>query len=276
MIIDCNVIRESILFEVKEEVDKLGFAPTLAIITCSHDEPSQIYVRNKIKTAEQVGIKAVHYNLEPSNFENTEQLAEFVTNMNEKANAIIVQLPLDPKFDEKVVTECVMTNRDVDGLTKLNVAKLVDGDKDAIVPATAQAAYEIISTVYGGDLSHMDVTVVNRSKLIGKPLQSLLTNHNATVTMCHSKTNSVMIKTFNADIVVVGIGKPNYFDKHYFSMTKTQLVIDCGISRVDGKLYRDVDPEVDRKNILLANKVGVITTACLMQNVVKCTKLQNK
>ena len=115
MIISCEEIRSQILNDVKKEVSKLSETPTLAIVTCSYDEPSQIYVKNKVKTACEVGIEATHYNLEPTMFSGTTELVNYVQSLNEEHHAIIVQLPLHEKFDSEEVIKAIEPDHDVDG-----------------------------------------------------------------------------------------------------------------------------------------------------------------
>ena len=272
MIIDCNEVRKKILDDVKEEVGKLPTTPRMAIVTCSYDEPSQIYVKNKIKTAGEVGIEAVHFNLDPKMFYDTDELADYVKRLNQQYHSIIVQLPLHEKFDEKQVLEMIDPLHDVDGLTNENIARLVSNDPKAIIPATAGACYEIIKHTTGkSDLSGLNIAIINRSHLIGKPLFQLLLNSNATVTVCHSRTANLDDHIKISDVVVIGIGRPHYFaDYQFISGT---LVLDCGISRVDGKIIRDVQI-TDGEYINYAGKVGIITTAYLMKSVVQCYKQQ--
>lgn len=274
MIISCEEIRSQILNDVKKEVSKLSETPTLAIVTCSYDEPSQIYVKNKVKTACEVGIEATHYNLEPTMFSDTTELVNYVQSLNEEHHAIIVQLPLHEKFDSEEVIKAIEPDHDVDGLTNENIARLVSNDPKAVIPATAGACYEIIKHTTGkSDLSGLNITIINRSHLIGKPLFQLLLNSNATVTVCHSKTANLDDHIKNSDVVVIGIGRPHYFaDYQFISGT---LVLDCGISRVDGKIVRDVQI-TDSEYIDYAGKVGIITTAYLMKSVVQCYKQQLK
>ena len=140
--------------------------------------------------------------------------------------------------------------------------------------------YQIISHVLEtGDLTGVDVTVVNRSQLIGKPLQALLTNHNATVTLCHSRTDNLQNHTSRSHIVVTGIGQPKYFDSYYFS--DYQMIIDCGMNRdEEGKLCGDVDINEVQEELKVhitptPGGTGILTTACLMLSIVQCYNLQH-
>ena len=272
MEINCREIRNEILAEVKSEIESLNENPTLAIVTCGTDEASKIYVRNKIKTCEEVGINVKHFDLSPDHY-TQDELQDLVYNLNYHYNGVMVQLPLDKKYDEKAILNCVDYRHDVDGLTMQQRLLLEDNDSAALIPATAGAVFEIIKRKYGNDLSFKKVLVINRSHLIGIPLSKLLRNHNATVTIAHSKTNSdindyLMLNMF--DIVVTGIGK-HIIDE---STINQSLIIDCGITRnSEGKIERDVIRDTDSDNDY-AGAVGLITVAMLMKNTLKAYKNQ--
>ena len=272
MEINCREIRNEILAEVKSEIESLNENPTLAIVSCGTDEASKIYVRNKIKTCEEVGINVKHFDLSPDNY-TQDELQDLVYNLNHHYNGVMVQLPLDKKYDEKAILNCVDYRHDVDGLTMQQRLLLEDNDSAVLIPATAGAVFEIIKRKYGNDLSFKKVLVINRSHLIGIPLSKLLRNHNATVTIAHSKTNSdindyLMLNMF--DIVVTGIGK-HIIDE---STINQSLIIDCGITRnSEGKIERDVIRDTDSDNDY-AGAVGLITVAMLMKNTLKAYKNQ--
>lgn len=279
MVINCKEIREQILDEVRKEVEALPSKPTLAIITIGDDDASKVYVRNKIKTAEGLGIQVRHVEYDESITQEDAQLA--VANEVLYADAVMLQLPIPKHLDEKILINLIPQCKDVDGLTDLNMGMLINNHPYAIVPATAMGVYRVIASILGNDLSGVNVTVVNRSQLIGKPLQALLTNHNATVTLCHSKTDPLNHYTWNAHVVVTGVGKPKFFDNTDF--TYHQMIIDCGINRdEDGKLCGDVDSEslssFGEDGIgytPVPGGVGILTTACLMLSVVQCYNLQH-
>ena len=272
MEINCREIRNEILSEVKSKIESLNENPTLAIVTCGTDEASKIYVRNKIKTCEEVGINVKHFDLSPDNY-TQDELQDLVYNLNYHYNGVMVQLPLDKKYDEKAILNCVDYRHDVDGLTMQQRLLLEDNDSAALIPATAGAVFEIIKRKYGNDLSFKKVLVINRSHLIGIPLSKLLRNHNATVTIAHSKTNSdindyLMLNMF--DVVVTGIGK-HIIDE---STINQSLIVDCGITRnSEGKIERDVIRDTDSDNDY-AGAVGLITVAMLMKNTLKAYKNQ--
>ena len=277
-LIDCHEIRGQILTEAKKQIEVLPTKPKLTIITIGHDDASEVYVRNKIKTAKSLGIEVSHAKLEE---DITQERAEKRIKLEmEYTDAIMLQLPIPKHLDEKALINLIPQEKDVDGLTDLNMGMLVNGHPYAIVPATAMGVYQIISRVLEtGDLTGVDVTVVNRSQLIGKPLQALLTNHNATVTLCHSRTDNLQNHTSRSHVVVTGIGKSKYFDSYYFS--DYQMLIDCGINRDEnGKLCGDIDTdevqEVYQVHITpVPGGVGILTTACLMLSVIQCYNLQH-
>ena len=272
MEINCREIRNEILADVKNEIESLNENPTLAIVSCGTDEASKIYVRNKIKTCEEVGINVKHFDLSPDDY-TQDELQDLVYNLNYHYNGVMVQLPLDKKYDEKAILNCVDYRHDVDGLTMQQRLLLEDNDSAALIPATAGAVFEIIKRKYGNDLSFKKVLVINRSHLIGIPLSKLLRNHNATVTIAHSKTNSdindyLMLNMF--DVVVTGIGK-HIIDE---STINQSLIVDCGITRnSEGKIERDVIRDTDSDNDY-AGAVGLITVAMLMKNTLKAYKNQ--
>ena len=277
-VVNCHEIREAILAEVKAEVEALPTRPTLTIITIGEDDASKVYVRNKIKTAESLGIQVRHVEYDSSITQEDAQLA--VANEVLYSDAVMLQLPIPKHLDEKILINLIPQCKDVDGLTDLNMGMLVNNHPYAVVPATAMGVYKIIShTLKTADLTGVDITVVNRSQLIGKPLQALLTNHNATVTVCHSRTDKLQLKTERAHVVVTGIGKAKYFDSYYFS--DYQLIIDCGMNRDEnGKLCGDVDvnevQEVYSVGVTpTPGGTGILTTACLMLSVIHCYNLQH-
>ena len=277
-VIDCHEIRGQILTEAKKQIEILPTKPKLTIITIGEDDASKVYVRNKIKTATSLGIEVKHVQL---NGEIEQEEAErIIIDESIETDAIMLQLPIPKHLDEKILINLIPQEKDVDGLTDLNMGMLVNGHPYAIIPATAMGVYQIISRVLEtGDLTGVDVTVVNRSQLIGKPLQALLTNHNATVTLCHSRTDNLQNHTSRSHVVVTGIGKSKYFDSYYFS--DYQMLIDCGINRDEnGKLCGDIDTdevqEVYKVHITpVPGGVGILTTACLMLSVIQCYNLQH-
>lgn len=277
----CMDVRGKILTEVRNEIMKLGTTPTLAIVKCNDDFASKKYVENKIKTCNSVGIAVKVYDLNPKET-NVFDVQRLLIKCNHEFNATILQLPLANhlKGHEKYLLDNIYPTHDIDGLTMKNKIKLIDNDKDALIPCTALAVYKIIEhELETDDFSGKKVCIVNRSDLIGKPLSNLLLNHNATVTVAHSKTDKNInnyLQNNKFDFVVTGIGKHIIYE----GLIDRATIIDCGITRdKDGKLLRDVIRFNGECESYLRNEyygaVGIVTTSCVAHNVLKAYKLQN-
>ena len=274
----CKLVREKILNDVKKEIEELVIEPTLAIIKVNNDYASSVYVRNKVKTCESVGIKAEVIELNPDEVTSLD-ISSVILDCNITHNATILQLPLADKFkqDEHRLLNLIKQTHDIDGLTDVNKLKLMNNE-DCLVPCTALAVFKIMEhELCTTDFSGKRVCIVNRSELIGKPLMNLLLNHNATPTICHSKTaKNINDYLYNNeyDIVITGIG--NHFIKEQ-TMWKT-LIIDCGLTRgYNNKLLRDVirfECGFENKNTYYG-AVGTVTTACVAYNTLKAYKMQN-
>ena len=274
----CKEVREEILEEVTRGIKSLKEAPKLAIIKCNNDFGSEIYVRNKVKTCESIGIKVDVIELNPEEVTSLD-ISSVILDCNITHNATILQLPLADKFksDEHRLLNLIKPTHDIDGLTDVNKLKLMNNE-DCLVPCTALAVFKIMENELGTtDFSGKKVCIVNRSDLIGKPLMNLLLNHNATPTICHSKTaKNINDYLYNNehDIVITGIG--NHFIKEQ-TMWKT-LIIDCGLTRgYNNKLLRDVirfECGFENKNTYYG-AVGTVTTACVAYNTLKAYKMQN-
>ena len=273
----CKFIREKILNDVKKEIEELGATPTLAIIKVNNDYASSVYVRNKVKTCESVGIKSEVIELNPEEVTSLD-ISSVILDCNITHNATILQLPLADKFkqDEHKLLNLIKPTHDIDGLGDVNKLKLMNNE-DCLVPCTALAVFKIMEHEFGTtDFSGKRVCIINRSDLIGKPLSHLLLNHNASPMICHSKTekdiNDLFLfeeKIFN--VVVTGIGK-HIIEEFYI---ENSLIIDAGISRDENnKILRDVIRYEYNDNIYYG-KVGIVTTACVAYNTLKAYKLQN-
>ena len=272
---NCKLVREKILEEVGKEIKSLKDAPKLAIIKCNNDFGSQIYVKNKVKTCESVGIKVDVIELNPEEVTSLD-ISSVILDCNITHNATILQLPLADKFkqDEHRLLNLIKPTHDIDGLTDTNKLKLINKE-DCLVPCTALAVFKIMEhELDTTDFSGKRVCIVNRSDLIGKPLMNLLLNHNATPTICHSKTAKNIndyLFSYGFDFVITGIGK-HIIDEDYLAFT---TIIDCGISRDEnGKLLRDVIRKYHEDNTYY-RAVGTVTTACVAYNTLKAYKLQN-
>jgi methylenetetrahydrofolate dehydrogenase (NADP+) / methenyltetrahydrofolate cyclohydrolase len=263
-------IKEEIRLEVEKITEKGQRAPGLAVIIVGENAASKVYVNSKVKTCSALGIYSEKYNLDS---ELTEaELLKLIEELNnkEEIDGILVQLPLPKHIDEDKVIEAIKPNKDVDGFHPKNLGKLVIG-KSGFKSCTPYGIMELLKR-YKIDLNGKDVVIIGRSNIVGKPLSIMLTNENATVTLCHSRTKNLSEKTLNADIVVVAIGREKFLTE---DMVKDgSVVIDVGINRNSlGKLCGDVDFEnVSKKTSLITpvpGGVGPMTIAMLMKNTVK-------
>ena len=238
----------------------------LVIIQVEGDKASDSYVKNKVKLGAELGIKVSHVMLKNDTTQDKlERVIEFYNNEN-SVNGIIVQLPLPKHLNERKALDKIDVEKDVDGLSTAQIGRLTTENGRVMFPCTALGVLNMLINIT--KLEGKDVVIVNRSNLIGKPLQTLLTKENATVTMCHSKTKNLKEKIQNADIVITGIGRAKHFDKSYFR--DGQIIIDCSMNMYEGKLCGDVKIEdLEDLDVLIASgtgHTGVMTVLSLMYN----------
>lgn len=226
-----------LLENLKKKVLKLERPLGLVVIQIGLDKASTVYVNQKRKMAESLGFNFNHIKLDDNVDEDTViKLIQELNNDN-YVDGILVQMPLPSHLNEKRIQNAVDPNKDVDGLTDINAGRLSHGI-DSLIPCTPAGIMDLLK-IYKIGVEGKNVTIVGRSDLVGKPLSYLMTNNNATVTLCHSKTNNLKLFTRLADILVVAIGKPEFIKEDY--VKNGSVVIDVGINRVDGKLIGDVD-----------------------------------
>lgn len=265
---------------LKEKVEKLkqeGIVPRLAVIMVGSDSASQIYVRNKSKACDYVGIEFEEHLLPEET--KQEELLSLIEDLNDKKeiNGILLQSPIPKHLDINEAFRKISPEKDVDGFHPVNVGKLVLG-QDTFISCTPFGIMKILEE-YNIDIEGKNAVVIGRSNIVGKPMSQCLLNKNATVTICHSKTKDLASITKKADILVAAIGKPCFVTE---DMVKPgAIVIDVGINRMeDGKLKGDVDFEtVSPKASYITpvpGGVGPMTIAMLMTNVVKATENQSK
>ena len=281
--IDCKAIREKILNEVKEEVATLPTQPHLAVVIVGDDKASHTYVKNKEKTCEQVGIKSSVVMLR----EDIPQIAlDTVINQlnnDENVHGILLQLPLPKHLNEQRAIDLISQYKDVDGLTIANAGLVALGRLDeAIIPCTPSGVIRMFDEI-GYDLEGKTVTIIGRSNLFGKPMSQLCLSRNATVKMCHSRTNELHNELDFQDVVISAIGKPKFLDNTYLSYN--DVLVDVGINRDEnGKLCGDIDiedvlsieEEAPKYYTPVPGGIGTITTAMLMKNVIKAYKMQKE
>ena len=269
-ILDGKKLRNKIFSDLKAKLDKMPEKPTLAVILAGDDPASQIYVRNKKKTAENLGINSIVIEY-PKNVTETELISKIQELNNDKnITAILVQLPLPQHINKFKVIDAILPQKDVDGLTPYNLGKLFAGEEPYVYPCTPKGILLLLDE-YCINPDGKHVVVVGRSNLVGKPVSQMLLKRNATVTMCHSHTKNLPDITKTADIVVSAVGKNVIGEK----MLKSNcVVVDVGIYRDgNGKVRGDVDFENVSKIAAYISPVpggvGPMTIASLMLNTVE-------
>lgn len=269
-------IKEEAAREAKALAAK-GIHAGLAVIIVGDDPASRVYVNNKKKACEEVGIYSEEYALPEET--SQEELLELIARLNDddKISGILVQLPLPGHISEQCVINAILPTKDVDAFHPVNVGKIMTGDFD-FVPCTPAGVMELIKES-GIDVAGKECVVVGRSNIVGKPQAMLLLHQNGTVTICHSRTKNLAEKTRNADILVAAVGKPGFITG---DMIKPgAVVIDVGINRIaPKKLVGDVDFESAEKVAgaitPVPGGVGPMTIAMLMKNTLKAAQINYK
>jgi methylenetetrahydrofolate dehydrogenase (NADP+)/methenyltetrahydrofolate cyclohydrolase len=276
MIIDGKKASAALREELKEKVSKLkstyNTVPGLTVILVGEDPPSKIYVKNKEKSAVEVGINSevIHY---PDNIEEKVVLDKIKElNKNDKVSGILVQLPLPKHIDKRKVIETIDPSKDVDGLHPVNVGNLTSG-YDSTIPCTPLGCYLLIKNTEK-NLNGKHAVIIGRSNLNGKPMTQLLLKENCTVTITHSKTKDLKAECKRADIIVAAVGKPKLVKADW--VKKDAIVIDVGINKTDSGLVGDVDfdevSKIAKAITPVPGGVGPMTIACLLSNTVECFK----
>lgn len=253
-----------------EYLKEKGVEPQLAVIMVGNDSASQIYVKNKKRIAEKVGIKTIDVHLpEDSSEEEVLQLI-YDYNENPAVHGILVQLPLPSQINEAHVTHAILPMKDVDGFHPVNMGHLFLNEAHSL-PCTPRGIMELFKE-YEIDPAGKNVVIVGRSNIVGRPMAALMLNADATVTITHSKTRNLKQLTQQADILIVAVGKPNFITGDYIK--DQAIVIDVGMDRAaDGSLVGDVDEAtVEPKASYLTpvpGGVGPMTIAMLMKQTVE-------
>ncbi|MDX6479045.1 MAG: methylenetetrahydrofolate dehydrogenase / methenyltetrahydrofolate cyclohydrolase [Gaiellaceae bacterium] len=267
---DGKALAARVRSEVADEVRELG-ALGLATVLVGEDPASQIYIRNKHKAADEVGITAVDRRLPEGTTE--EELIDAVEELNEddSVDGILIQTPIPGAIDEARVMRAIDPGKDVDGLHPFNAGQLYLGEP-TFVGGTPLGVIALLDE-YGIQLAGARAVVVGRSLIVGKPMAHLLLQANATVTICHSHTDDLSRQTLDADVLVVAVGIPGVVSA---DMVKTgATVIDVGINRTDSGLVGDVDPGVaDVASFMtpVPGGVGPMTIALLLSNAIRCAR----
>ena len=279
VIIDGKELAKKIRANLKIECEELKnkqINPKLAVIMVGDDLASKVYVRNKSKACEDVGIEYKEYLL--SSNTKQKELIELIEKLNQDKtiNGILLQSPIPANLDINEAFRTISPQKDVDGFNPVNVGKLVL-NQDTFVSCTPYGIMKMFEK-YNIDLTGKNVVILGRSNIVGKPLMHCCLNKNATVTVCHSKTQNLAQKAKEADILISAIGKAQFVTADM--VKENAVVIDVGINRLEnGKITGDVDFEnVKEKASYITpvpGGVGPMTIAMLMNNVIKATKRQN-
>lgn len=301
-LLDGAAVAAQIKLETARDVERLWkehqVKPCLAAVLVGDDPASAVYVRNKIKASEEVGIRSEHHALPART--NSVELLDLIASLNERddVDGILVQLPLPSEIDEERIIEAVDPQKDVDGFHPLNVGRLSLG-KPAFAPCTPAGVIELLDRS-GITIAGTSACVVGRSQIVGRPMAQLLLQRDATVTICHSRTRNLAAVTREADLLVVAIGRPGFIGREHIKPGAT--VIDVGMNNVTDEatarklfgaeaekrieaiskrgytLVGDVNPaEADAvagRRTPVPGGVGLLTVAMLMRNTLKAAKLR--
>lgn len=273
-IIDGKAIAAQLKETLAAQVADMDTPPGLAVILVGDDPASHVYVRNKIKACEKVGIKSFESRL-PEKATEAEVMAEIEAfNDNPDVHGILLQLPLPYPLDSDTLIQHIKPEKDVDGLTFINQGKLIAGDDSGLVPCTPQGSMMLIKSIEE-NLSGKHAVVIGRSLLFGKPMAQLLLAENCTVTTAHSRTQNLEEVCASADILVAAVGRPKMVKGSWIK--PGAIVIDVGINRQDdGKLCGDVDYDeaLSAANAItpVPGGVGPMTIACLLKNTIDAAK----
>ncbi len=264
-------IKENLKKETAKFIEEKGVTPGLAVLLVGNDPASHAYVSMKAKACKEVGIYSVTHEM-PSTVTEADILSTIqMINENPKIHGLLVQLPLPSHVDSTKILEAIAPSKDVDGFHPFNLGRLVAG-LDTFVPCTPLGVMELLAE-HKVDVKGKDCVVVGASNIVGKPMASLLLNAGATVDICHIFTKDLAEHTRRADMVFVGVGKPNLITVDMIK--EGAVVVDIGINRVGDKLVGDVAEDVAEKCSFITpvpGGVGPMTIAMLLSNTLKAAK----
>lgn len=269
MILDGLTLKNKILEEAKEKIERNNLKLKLAIIQIGDNLASNIYIKNKKIACEKVGISVVYEKLETDTTE--EELIKLIEKFNkdDSITGIILQSPLPNNLDFDKCSSCIHSNKDVDGFTKDNIYKLYLNQK-SIMPCTVKGILRLLQE-YKISIEGANTTIIGRGNIVGKPLALAMENRNATVTLCHSRTKNLKEITRRADIVIAACGVPHLITADMIK--EKSIVIDVGITKKDGKIIGDVDFEnvKNKASYITPNPggVGPMTVAMIIDNLIE-------
>lgn len=296
-----EAIKKEVAAEVKSLSENHGFCPCLAVVRVGEDPASAVYVGNKVKTSQELGLISEHHHLSAETTQD--ELLKVVSDLNERddVDGILVQLPLPKQIDDKVILEAINPEKDVDGFHPINVGRLASGQK-SLVPCTPAGVIEILKR-YEIEIKGKHAVIVGRSNIVGKPMAQLLLQNDATVTICHSRTTNLPAVTSQADILVAAIGRAGFIRGEHIG--NGAIVVDVGINSVSdvdfahelfgedelekrlaviekrgSTLVGDVNPKEAKAKASaftpVPGGVGLLTIAMLMKNTVDAAKMRRK
>lgn len=276
ILMDGKSLRNKILSEIKNKIEKESIKAVLAIILVGNNEASKIYIKNKEKACEEVGIKTKTFLLAEHTSES--ELCNLIEQLNNDKNitGIILQSPVPSQIDFDRCSSLIQSTKDVDGFTNKNIYNLYLNN-ETLIPCTVKAIIKLFEE-YNINLEGANVVIVGRGNIVGKPLALALLNRNATVTVAHSKTKDLKVVTEKADILISAVGKPNLIQENM--VKENAVVIDVGISRLNGKVVGDVDFEKVKEKCAFITPVpggvGPMTVAMIMENVLIAKEMSDK
>ncbi len=279
-------VTDSVAEATQAFVSETGITPCLAVVIVGEDPASAVYVRNKGRMAEKVGFRSLRQTL-PADTPETDLIALIEEwNADPSINAILVQLPLPDHIDDSKIIELIAPEKDVDGFHPVNVGRLGAGRFDkALIPCTPAGCVLLAKSALGGDLTGLNVVIVGRSNIVGKPAAQLFLRENCTVTIAHSRTKDLAAVVGGADIVVAAVGRPKMIEGSWLKQGAT--VIDVGINRIpapekgEGKTRLVGDVDFDAASDIagaitpVPGGVGPMTIAMLMANTLTATRRQH-
>ncbi len=276
IIISGKLTQQKVLDDIAQQIKDNNYTPKLAVVYVGDDKASSVYVNNKRKACDKVGIKSEIIEMPECTTE--EQLLQEIDRLNndDEVNGILVQLPLPKHIDESKVIFAIDYKKDVDCFHPINTGALFSGIGE-VIPCTPGGIMRMLDE-YNIDVEGKNAVVIGRSEIVGKPMAHLLLEKNATITICHSRTKDLKAMTKQADILIVAIGKANFIDETY--VKSGVVVIDVGINRDENnKLTGDVDfdavSQVANAITPVPGGVGPMTIATLLQNCLNLYKKQN-
>lgn len=271
-----RTIRGELKQKIQEYMEQGLPAPKMAVILVGEDPASQVYVANKEKACKWIHIDSIAYRLPDTTSE--EELLQVVKQLNEDptVNGILVQLPLPRHLDAEPILKAIAPDKDVDGFHVVNTGKLFTGQQDAFVSCTPAGVVQMLKR-YGIEIEGRHCVIAGRSNIVGKPMALLMLQENATVTVCHSKTQNITDITKQADIFIAAVGRPKMFGAD--AIKEGAVVIDVGIHRTENGLCGDVDYEamLGKASAItpVPGGVGPMTIAMLLYNCVQAYERQN-